>query len=307
MEIDELIRRFFEELNRRVDSDVARPATRKGYLYTIPKWRKTLPPEVMLVEQLKREHLSVKSWHVSMSVKTLFKWAFDEEIIPRSPFARVKLRKRPGRQRVLTRDEMAKFIVGAKRTARWIYVFLRWSLARPREIRELRWRDYHQRTGARDGEMVIVREFVLTDFKMRDKRRDRCPTRVIPVHPFLARILRIWFERRKPSPNDFIFKNRFNQPWTQDAFRQETRRACDRARLSIPGGENIVAYHFRHTMATQFALNSVQYKLLSSILGHASLEMTWRYVHFDSSGLAEAVERGHLRIRKPAKIGEPSC
>jgi integrase len=162
----------------------------------------------------------------------------------------------------------------------------------------LRWRHYIQRNAINDkNEIVNVRFFQLESFKGKDRREDGARTRDIPVNEFLGRILAIWYNRRHPKPDDFIFRNRYGGGWTRDAFYTVVKKARKRAGLHDDGREKIVPYTFRHTAATRAALNGVRDRRLATVMGHANTRSTERYLHFDSVSMNETIEQATRRVR----------
>ena len=301
MILDYLISRFLAHLQGQIDAGERRRATYDYYEHHLRWWQQQLPIGVALIGDLTREHLAggrCRRWHVLQAVQRLFNWAIDEEMVVKNPFKKIQLPPSGGRTRVLTRLELARFIRGARRPARWILVFMRHTLARPGEIRALRWRHYREVTGLKGGELVTSRQFTLDQFKAKDRRRDKAGQRVIPVDAFLGRILRIWHERRQPEDDEFIFQSR-GGPWTTNGLRLAAREARRRARLDRPGGEAIVAYTIRHTMATQATLNGVRDRLLADVMGHASTRTTARYQHVDPIELSGVIEQAVRHHRRP--------
>ena len=166
----------------------------------------------------------------------------------------------------------------AARPLRWMLVALARTIARPGELRRVRWRDYAEQAGT----------FTLTKFKAKDRRGDGVEVRVIIVDERLRRLLERWRQRRKPAPDDRIFLNRSGRPWSTNALCRAVRVARQRAGLVADSdGEKVVAYtRATHPRLAQRSLDpdvppATLYEL-SKAMGHANTRTTERYAHHDS-------------------------
>lgn len=258
----------------------------------------------LAVEDLRAHHLLTwgQRWHQVQAVQRLFQWAaFDAELIERNPFQRVK-RPRLGRRcRVLTRGQLARMLRAAGPALRRFMLAQRETLARPQEVRALRWEDLHC-----PGPIAERREricgggacFVLEEYKGRAARADPETPRVIPITPRLGRLL-LRLEAAAGAQGGPIFLNTAGRPWTRNAVRCAFRAL--RRRLNIgrdQRGENIVAYTVRHSVATWATAAGVRDRVLADLMGHASTATTARYQHLSTEHLAHAMRSIHARPRR---------
>ncbi len=81
-----------------------------------------------------------------------------------------------------------------------------------------------------------------------------------------------------------VFASADGTPMTETQARKVMHRAARRAKLRRIGWHAL-----RHTFATQLAASGVPIQAIQGFLGHATLQMTMRYSHFQPSAFKEAV------------------
>jgi integrase len=234
------------------------------------------------------------SWHRVQAAQRLFAWAEDPELggaelgapVERNPWRHVPRPPLGQRVRVLRPWESARMLRAARPHLRRFLIAMRESLARPQELRSLRWFHWDEQLGA----------FVLTDFKGRKARKDGLAVRVLPVSPRLARLLSR-LRRRRPKPAGAVFVGQAGRAWSSNALRCAMARLRRRCGIAPVGGENVVAYTWRHTAATNATRNGVRDRLLADLMGHASTSTTARYQHLAPEHLAEAIRLATARRR----------
>lgn len=262
------------------------------YRHQLEKWLRTIPDGLPL-DGLRPFHACKggESWHDVQSVQRLFNWAVRLGYLNESPFSKLQRPPLGQRERVLNRGDLASLIRHLGRPHRRFVVFMRRALARPGEIRELRWRDYD----------VDTRLLCLKSFKAKKRRKDGVAVRAIPVDCYLQRMLCRWRIRRSPASDQFIFTGIHGKPYTGSAIRAAIRHAAKGARLVKDGEEAIVPYTLRHTAATFATKAGVRDRVLATIMGHTSTRTTARYQHLDVAELGGAIEIATGRHRDKAK------
>jgi len=237
---------------------------------------------------------SVK-YHPVGVVQRLFSWATNEaRILGRNPIAGMRRVRNGHRRRILDPVELARLLRASRPAFRRFAVAMLETIARPREMREVRWGEVRT-SGSPSfavGDLVAGRAFFSIDrFKGQTLRRDRYAVRVIPISPRLGRLLvRLWGAGQ--ADTCFIFLNTCNRPWTKNAVRCQFRRLRVRAGLAADlAGENVVAYSLRHTSATGAVGAGVKGFTLAELMGHSDIRMTQRYVHLRPDHLLDAMER----------------
>jgi integrase len=221
------------------------------------------------------------------AIKRLYKWGVAEDLVPRDPFAKLTITPCGRRERTLTRAEVCQLYRAAPRALRLLlFVQLR-TIARPGEIRNLTW-----------GQILWdERVIALTTFKGQKRRRDKQRVRAIPLPVYLVRLLRnLHRKSADPSPAGRVFIAKRGEPWTANGFRCAMRRTRKAAGLDV-GDEPVVAYHLRHTGATDAIRADVPIKLVAEMMGHARTSTTERYLHLDTSDIVSAIDRVTARPR----------
>lgn len=87
------------------------------------------------------------------------------------------------------------------------------------------------------------------------------------------------YERLRPTllAHDYLFVNHFGERLDRDRLRELIIRRGTHAKIT---GVRLSPHTFRHTFAVQYLLNGGDALSLQAILGHSTLDMTKRYVHF---------------------------
>lgn len=263
------------------------------------------------VRSLRPVHLTTaqKSWHDWQAVQRMFHWAIDEaRLVKVNPFAKVRAPGRNQRKRILTPQEVQRFIRRCRIRPRAFLLALRETLARPQEIRALQWDDLQSEQPAlpldqalADGRAV----FVLHEFKDRAKRQNPDAARVLLVTRRLGRML-LRMRAEGITPEGTVFKNSRGKPWTKNAVRCLMRRL--RKRLGFTRdkrGEQIVAYTFRHSGATLAASRGIVDRVLADLLGHVETRTTSRYLHLNVGHIRAAMERMEVGKRDQPANSSP--
>ena len=287
MTVAELVAAFLKTLDAAVESGRSAKATRDAYEYQfkhLVRVAGSKDPKTLIPEDL---NAAPYTFHFTRSCRRLFKWAHEAGHVPQFKFANFTGPPCGRRERTLTPDEFDRLMREASASLRKILWFLRRTAARPGEARGLRWRDVS----------LADRMIRLRHFKAKNRRRDGAQVRKIPLAPEVCRLFRWWFKARKPRPDDFVFWNNQNRPWTGQALRLAMHRAADRAGLNADGGERVVCYTIRHTVATEATRRGIRDRTLADILGHTTTRTTARYQHLADEDLVRAMDAAVSRRR----------
>lgn len=179
-----------------------------------------------------------------------------------------------------------------KRASRYFMLALRETLARPQEIRAAAFEQLQSEdvdtpieVALPAGRALIVQH----EFKDRRRRHDTTRPRVLLISRRLGRLI-VRIARQRGTWSGPIFLNNLGKAWSKNAVRCLFRRI--RRRLAMPAdanGENVVAYTFRHSLATYAASKGVHGRTLADLLGHVETRTTDRYVHLNVGHLREAM------------------
>jgi site-specific recombinase XerD len=196
-------------------------------------------------------------------IKTMFKWAHDEKLLPRNKMASVKYPKLPkGRADVFSPEEIKILLEVARGTSfrNYAIVFLLLD------------------TGIRREELVkltvddvnVVSGVVSVEHGKGDKQRK------VRMGNACRKVLwRYVIEHRNPRDEEVrtFFLDRRGKGMSYNAVGMMLTH------LSQTTGIRVYAHKFRHTFATMFAKNLPNAMLLADALGHEDLKMAKWYVH----------------------------
>lgn len=250
-------------------------------------------------------------YHPVSIVQRLFSWArIEAHLIKRNPLQGMRKAFRGHRRRILSASELARLLRACRPSFRSFALAMVQSIARPREIREVRWGDI--RTSGSPAwsvsDLLAGRAFFwFGKFKAQAMRKDRYAVRVIPICPRLGRLLaRLWGDGK--GAVDVVFRNEEGKPWTSNAVRCQFRRLRVRAGIGVDvAGENVVAYSLRHTSATEAVGAGIKGFTLAELMGHSDIRMTQRYVHLRPDHLLDAAnaisrwKKAHAERKRPPR------
>lgn len=226
--------------------------------------------------------------HFVRALKALYRWGVEEDLVPKDPFKKLETPKCGQRTRTIKPAEMIRLYRESPQHFRLFLFVLRYTMARPGEIRRLRW-------GQVDLNRGVIR---LSKFKGQKRRREYAKERVIGLHPRALKMFKRWHARRGPSPESFVFPAANGGERSPNSIRCMMRRVREKAGLDADGSdERLVLYHLRHTGATNAIRNGVNPVSLGQQLGHTKTDMTVRYVHFEDADLVDVAEQA-MRKKK---------
>lgn len=245
------------------------------------------------------------TWHKIQAIQRLFSWGVnDAQVLKRNPFKSVKKPRLGERKRTMSRFEIVTLCRASDRCFRDFMIAMRETIARPQEIRGLRWEFL---SVARSNQTVLDalplgEAFIVLDkYKGKERRRDPSKPRIILISKRLGRLLERVARRRKQLKG-IVFANSKGQAWTSNAVRCRMRAL--RKKLALTNdhrGEPIVAYTFRHTQATEAAAKGVRDRVLAELMGHTSTRTTARYQHLEHEHLKEAFDKFMTKPKRQVK------
>jgi len=214
-------------------------------------------------------------------LRATFRWAQEEELIPADPFRKLKM---PGLPRepppTIQPDEVAAMLRAAR--------------AGPVVLRDVAMLMCLYDTGLRMGEIIALRsgdvDMVAGMITVRAETAKREKARVVPVGIKTARAIAAYERRaRKPALPGIgtLFLSREGTPLTRSGLTQLTVRLARAA--GLPRG-HAAPHAFRRGFAVQFLRAGGDLFALQQILGHASLQMTRRYVAY----LPSDIQKQHI-------------
>ena len=175
------------------------------------------------------------------------------------------------RQRFITQEEKIKLLPYLSQELRNLVIFAMKTGLRQGEQLRLKWADVDTRSNR-----ILVRLS-----KARKQRR-------VPIHPDVKLIL-----DRLPRRGEFVFCDEEGKPYSRHGFvRSEFKLACKK--LAI---DNLVYHDLRHTFGSDLAAAGASAKMIKELMGHSSLKMTDRYMHFSPNQANDIVS--HLKSEFP--------
>jgi integrase len=244
----------------------------------------------------------------------IFSWCTEEGLLKANPLAGMKPGKRRSRQRVLTDAEYRALLRGAHPAFRRILVALRWTGARPCELRAATWADVQYGDDGRPARIVLAKHKTATTAKT---PRPRVIWLVGPMPRLIT-----WLRRHgegKPAhgrsqgkcqaaqqvtsesvskqaisvPRDFAMETGVDHVLglSQHMFLTETGRPWSAGRLCQVVGERrraagladgVISYGLRHAFGTSAVMSGLDLKTISTLMGNSPKVVSEVYCHIDS-------------------------
>ncbi len=151
------------------------------------------------------------------------------------------------------------------------------------EVLALRWQDVQLTRKRINVRNTVVRLANKKQSFVQDSVKSESSRRTIPLTPEAIKLLERQYERRT---NEWVFTNTDGERLSYEALRYQTRKACEEAGIEYRG-EHV----FRHTFATNCYHKGIDVKILSRLLGHADVNITYNlYIHLYGDGFDEMYE-----------------
>jgi integrase len=221
------------------------------------------------VEDLKPFHVSRwldshRAWNGTrrgaiVAVKRAFNWAVDEGLIPVSPVKSVKKPPQRARERFLTQEERQQIFDNYPEGDCFCdFLFaLEQTGCRPGEVSAVTAKHLDPRTGV----------WVFQEHKTEHATAE---SRVVILTPAMVELTERLMKKHPEGP---LFRNEDGDPWTSNAIRCRFRRVREKLKL----GGDVVAYLYRHAVATDLLESGTGIAQAAEILGHKDTEMIMRH------------------------------
>ena len=148
------------------------------------------------------------------------------------------------------------------------------------EALALRWQDVQLSRKRIYVRNTVVRLANKKQSFVQDSVKSESSRRTVPLTPEAIKLLERLYERRR---NEWVFTNSDGERLSYEALRYQTRIACQEAGIEYRG-EHV----FRHTFATNCYHKGIDVKILSRLLGHADVNITYNlYIHLYGDGFDE--------------------
>lgn len=245
-------------------------------------------------EENKTKGLSPVTVNTRMkTLRTMFRFLADEELIPADPCARVKKATEPKQEiRVMNEEQ------------------IRTLLATPDQRTYAGFRDIVAMnvlldTSGRIGEVLALKKedidltlgtvtFDANNVKTRQGRH-------VPILKRTSRLLAELMEESADFGSDYVFLTNYGEQLTDDQFRRRLRQHANKAGLNI----RIYPHLFRHSAATMYLENGGEIRHLAKLLGHRDLRQTMRYTHLSDKSLRAQHEKSTVINNVMRKMERP--
>ena len=148
------------------------------------------------------------------------------------------------------------------------------------EALALRWKDVNINRKRLHVRSTVVRLANKKQSYVQDCAKSESSNRTIPLTPKAISLLQMLAAN---AENEWVFVNDDGQRLSYEALRYQTQCLCKAAGVPYRG-EHV----FRHTFATNCYHKGVDVKILSRLLGHADVNITYNiYVHLYGDGFDE--------------------
>ena len=145
-------------------------------------------------------------------------------------------------------------------------------------------------TGMRPEEVFRIR-IENIDFRQRTIfnpfGKTKAARRTIPLTDDVLSLLRGRVKKANESETPFVFSSPYDIQRPIGSVKKAHAAAVDRAKIK----PRFRIYDLRHTFATRAVASGTDLPTLSALLGHASIQMTMRYVHPAADQKRAAIER----------------
>ena len=194
-----------------------------------------------------------------VALKRAFNWAFENKKITTHPLRSVKKPPARARERFLTREERQLIFDNYPEgdTFRDFLFALENTGCRPGEVAMVTAGHVELRTGV----------WVLDEHKTEAKTGE---PRVVILTPAMVELSKRLMAKHPEGP---LFRNGDGRPWNRNAVRCRFRRVREKLGL----GGDVVAYLYRHAVATDLLESGAGLAQACEILGHKGTEMIMRH------------------------------
>lgn len=224
------------------------------------------------------------------SVRTLFDYLQENEIVRDNPFKNVVLPKVGKRlPKFIYEDEMIDFLNNI-------------DSSKPIGFRNKTIFEMLYGCGLRVSELTNLKikeiDFVKQEILIHGKGS---VDRIVPMHNFAVKTMKEYLLNARPllkvrsdNDNDYVFINhRGNQLTTRgvrDILQREVKKQTSTLKVS--------PHSFRHSFATHLLNNGVDLRIVQELLGHVSLSTTQIYTKVSKERLQEEYKNAHPRAKK---------
>jgi integrase len=227
-------------------------------------------------------------YNVINTLKTMLKFAYDNEDLPRvPPFPRLSF-ELPEIE-YLTLEQQQTVLSYIPADDRPIFEFGMEYGLRTQEVRAL------CKDCIADDSIIIKRSFAQNTLQEHTKTKHN---RALPLTNNAIKIIK----SARPTTSDFVFVRKDGKPYTSKNLNTIWRRACNQAGINIK-----LQAAFRHSLGSQLLDNGADLEMVRDILGHTRSDMTRRYAKRNPVTMQAALEKRSKVISFPRSESVPKA
>ena len=236
------------------------------------------------VAHLQAKGLKPTSINSSLQVlRRVLRVAVEWGISPSAPNVKM-LREAHQRDRVVTREEEARYLGAADELLADVATVLVDTGMRPEENSRLRWERISWASGQQDA--------------LHTHGKTAAARRIIPMSVRVRAIMERRWEAAKQPTEGWI--------WVADTksghIEPSTTKKLHQKALQLSGVSPFVLYSLRHTFLTRLGESGCDAWTLARIAGHSYIAMSARCVHPSEQAIMKAFERLHVPKRLPRGV-----
>ena len=224
-------------------------------------------------------------------VCAFLKFANTEGLIPRPIYNSVKLpaqsavKKKKREIECYTQAEqmaLVKVLRTRERIGYGAAILMLEAGLRVGEALALTWSDVQWGRRAININKTLIRMAHKRRMEVQDSAKSFTSNRIVPLSKMAYEMLETMYKDVN-DPYGYIFADEYGHPISYEAIRYQVRKACKEANVPYK------AQHvFRHTFATNCYNRGADVKLLSKLLGHCEVSITFNtYIHLFGDALEE--------------------
>ena len=262
--------------------DEFKPTTYDWYRYYLEEFCNHHPYEAISVKPSEvQEWTRSKGWGDGSTraaitcIKRVYNWAVEDGRLIRSPLAGLKRPSSGRREVTVDKDVHRNLLAAADKRFKVVLKALRLTGVRPSEL------------CAVTRDMVDLDRGIWVLPQHKTVKKTKRP-RIVYLCPEMVALTRTLLEQTTEE-EPHLFKNRFGKHLTANAIRCRFRNL--RTKLGL--AENVIAYAYRHTFATEALDSGMAPQHVAKLLGHQGLDMLMQYDHGDqkTDSLTQAAAR----------------
>jgi integrase len=227
-------------------------------------------------------------------LRVIYRRAVSRDLVAIDPTDGLELRRPKGRrERIATPAEAAALLEALPDFERALWATAFYTGMRRGELRALRWSDVDV-----SGRRIHVQRG-WDDIEGEQDAKSDAGDRRVPILEPLAPELAAHKLRTGRDGGDLVFGLTGEQPFYPSTVRNHALAAWAEAALDPIG-----LHEARHTCASVLIASGANPKVIQTIMGHATIQMTFdQYGHLMPGGLDEAAEQANAFLRRATVIG----